>query len=64
MRDINSRRECLSPKTGATNYRAQLGIADKNRVIKELICGMLGILDLLNAQALSPLTGAIYFKLS
>ncbi len=36
MRDINcmSRVECLGPKTGATNYHAQLGLPEKGRAIK------------------------------
>ena len=39
MTDINSicRRGMPWPKTGATQYHAQLGLPDKSRTIKELV---------------------------
>ena len=39
MRDINSMRRgnALAPKTGATQYHAQLGLPDKGRAIKRLV---------------------------
>ena len=50
-----SRGKCLGPKTGATNYHAQLGLPDKGRAIKELVvCNSWDLepLDLLNDLAL------------
>ena len=57
MCDINcmSRGECLGPKTGATQYHAQLGLPDKGHAIKRLVVRNnwdLEPLDLLNGLAL------------
>ena len=50
-----SRRECLGPKTGATQYNAQLELPDKGRAIKGLVvCNNWDLepMDLLNGLAL------------
>ncbi len=37
MRDINRMSRMPWPKTGATQYHAQLGLPDKGRAIKEFV---------------------------